>query len=239
MEEKIFNLVKEVDPPNPLDYVRNIVKPLAQEKLNQYILECEDCDICKNKKTISKGNPNASVVIIGESCSEDQLENEGELYPFDNQAGESLSKALTNLNIDMNSLFFINSVNCFPCRNTNGIEIKRAPTKTERTNCKTFLDYALKIVEPLLIICLGGVATNGINEEIGKHNISKIRGNYFQYRGINVMPTYHPGYFIELEKSGRVDEDTIISYQWDFYNDLQKAFTDLQEQYPDLSIIKE
>ena len=238
IEEQILKLVEEADPANPIDFVQNIVKPLAKKKLDNYILTCEDCGICNTKKTISNGNPNASIMIIGESCSEDQQEDSEEyVFPFNNEAGESLAKALTNLNVNTEEIFFINSVNCFPHRENNGIKIKRAPTKTERTNCKVFLDYAIKVVQPLLIICLGGVATNDINEEIGKQNITKIRGNYFQYRGINVMPTFNPGYFAELEKAGQIDEDTIVNYQWDFFNDLQKALTDLQEHYPDLTII--
>lgn len=237
MDNQILELVKQVNPPNPIDYVHNLVKPLAQEKLNNYIIECKDCSICNCKKTITNGNPNASIVIIGESCSEDQQNNETNL-PFDNIAGESLFKALGNINVNLDEIFFINSVNCFPYRENNDKKIKRAPTKTERTNCKLFLDYALRIVEPLLIICLGSVATNGINEEIGKQNIGQIRGNYFMYRGIKVLPTYHPGYFIELEKSNRVDEETITNYKWDFFNDLQKAFNDLQNEYPELDIIQ-
>lgn len=236
IEDKILELVKEVDPDNPISFVHNLVKPYAKQKLDNYILECEDCcNICKTQKTITKGNPNASILIIGESSTEDQQNCEN-TYPFNNESGELLAKALKNLKVNTDQLFFINSVNCFPHREHNGTKIKRAPTKTERTNCKVFLDYAIKMVEPLLIICLGGVATNDINEEIGKQNISKIRGQYFMYHGINVIPTYHPGYFIELEKSKRLDEETIIDYQWDFYYDLEKAFNDLQEQYPDLNI---
>jgi DNA polymerase len=237
MENQILQLVKQADPDNPISYVHNIVKPFAQEKLNNYILNCTDCSICNCKKSITKGNPNASIMIIGESCTEDQQSSEIN-YPFDNESGQALYKTLDSLNVNLDELFFINSVNCFPYRDRNGEILKRAPTKTERTNCKLFLDYALKIVEPLLIICLGGVAVNGINEEIGKQNITKIRGNYFMYRGIKVMPTFHPGYFLELEKSNRFDEETINNYKWDFYNDIEKAISDLQEQYPDLDLIK-
>ena len=237
IEEKILNLVKEANPANPISFVHNIVKPLANEQLNNYILECEDCNICNCTKTITKGNPNASIMIIGESSSEEQQGTDS-IHPFENPSGALLSRALAKLNVNEDEIFYINSVNCFPHRVNGDKLIKRSPTKTERTNCKAFLDYAIKIVEPLLIICLGGVATNGINEEIGKQNISKIRGEYFNYRGIRVMPTYHPGYFIELDKSGKLDEETIASYQWDFFNDLEKAFNDLNDEYPELEIIK-
>ena len=65
VEETIYNLVARTDPDNPLDYVRNIVKPLAQNKLDNLILECDQCDICKNSvKTITRGNPNAPIMIL-------------------------------------------------------------------------------------------------------------------------------------------------------------------------------
>lgn len=238
MQDEILKLVKEANPDNPISFVHNIVKPLAIEKLNSYILDCKDCDICNSTKTITKGNPNASVMIIGESCTLDQQNDKINCtYPFDNEYGEVIDSILKKLNINIDEVFVINSVNCFPHREDNGSIVKRSPTKTERTNCKVFLDYAIKIVEPLLIICLGSVATNGINEEIGKHSISKIRGNYFMYRGVEVLPTYHPGYFLELEKSGRYDDDYIVNLKWDLFNDIEKSFKDIDAKHPELNII--
>lgn len=234
LEENIYSLVQEANPDNPIQFVTDIVRPLAKAKLDNYIIDCNDCGICNCTKTRTKGNPNASIMIIGESSTEDQ-QFEEVAEPFENQSGELLNRALDKLNINRDELFFINSVNCFPHRMDGDLQIKRSPTKTERTNCKVFLDYALKIVQPLVIICLGGVATNGINEEIGKQNISKIRGSYFMYRGIDVMPTYHPGYFLELEKSN-LDEDYITELQWDFFNDLEKVFDDFHKKYPDIQI---
>lgn len=233
-EEQIYNLVKEEDPANPLQYVMNIVKPMAHEKLNSAIFTCEDCAIsCDSVKTLTSGNCNASIMIIGESVSLEQQEGstDGYAFPFEDSAGVYLQQALENVGVNMDELFFINSVNCFPNRNGQ----KRSSTVAERTNCKTFLDYAIKIVEPLMIICLGAVAVNGINEEIGKQKISDIRGNYFTYRGITVMPTFHPGYFNELE--GKFPDEIIDTYRSQFMEDIYKAITDLNNSYEDLKII--
>ena len=251
-EEKILQLVKEENPDNPLTYVENIVKDLCIEKVNNYILNCNKCDkICNCNKTITYGNSNACVLIIGESGSLNQQDKDfnfpsddlpfddlNNQMPFANEAGDILFKVLDQLNINKEELFFINSINCFPYRlGKDNEKIKRAPTVTERNNCKLYLDYVLKVVQPLLIICLGSVATNDINEEIGKHNISEIRGEYFNYRGIKVMPTFNPQYFIELSKLNKIDEDTINTLKWNFYYDIQKAFIDLQKEYPDINII--
>lgn len=238
IEEEILRLVEKANPSNPISFVHNIVKPLAKGKLDTYIQDCEDCNISNCTKSLTLGNPNASVLIIGESPTENEQEQEY-AEPFSNKQGEALHKVLNILKINKDEIFFINSVNCFPHRMDGDLKVKRAPTKTERNNCKVFLDYALKMVEPLLIVCLGGVATNGINEEIGKQNITKIRGTYFKYRGVNVMPTFNPGYFLELENTGNFDEQYIDNLKWDFFNDLEKAFKDLNTDYPELNIILE
>lgn len=235
VEESIYNLVLQADPDNPLDYVRNIVKPLAQHKLDSLILSCKDCDICNNSvKTITRGNPNAPIMIIGEAVSKEQQEAGQNTYPLTNDnASKNLDEVLKYLNVDEDKLFYINSVNCFPQRNG----IKRASTVAERRNCKTFLDYAIRTVDPILIICLGAVAVNGINEEIGKQKITDIRGQFFTYRGITVLPTFHPGYFNEI--MDKVPEELVEEYYNQFYDDIALAITELNTQRPDLKIIKE
>lgn len=232
-QKKILDLVKGVNPDNPLSYVLNAVKPLAKEVLDNAILECNDCEIaCNSVKSLTKGNPNGSILIIGESVTTDQQEsNEECVYPFEDDYKEALTNILDSFNVNYDQLFFINSVNCFPNRNGK----KRGATVNERNNCKCFLDYAIKMVEPLMIICLGAVSVNGINEEIGKQKITDIRGNFFQYRGIDVMPTFHPRFFKELtEKS--MPECVIDEYYNEFFSDLNLAFTTFAEKYPKIKI---
>lgn len=235
VEESIYNLVLQANPENPLDYVRNIVKPLAQQKLNEYIIGCDCCDIHKGSvKTITRGNPNAPIMIIGESVSKEQQALGQNTYPlYQDNAAKSLQEVLEYLKVDENKLFYINSVNCFPQRNGT----KRASTVNERKCCKTFLDYAIRMVNPILIICLGAVAVNGINEEIGKKKITDIRGQFFTYRDITVMPTFHPGYFNEI--MDKVPEELVQEYFNQFYDDIALAISELNTQRPDLNIIKE
>lgn len=233
-EEQILKLVEMENPDNPLAFVKNIVKPLAKTKLDQAILSCQECEIgCASRgRTITKGNPNASIMIIGESLSQEQL-SETENFPLEDSAGKHLESMLEYLNVNPNELFYVNSVNCFPNRNGE----KRSSTVKERSSCKTFLDYAIQVVEPLLIICLGAVAVNGINEEIGKKKISDIRGTYFSYRGVTVMPTYHPSYFDML--GGKVPDTLIQEYYTQFQDDIERAVLDLNKRFPSIGIVGE
>ena len=234
IERQIYDLVSQANPDNPLAFVQNIVKPMAKEKLDEYIIDCTECDIsCNSVKTVTRGNPNAPILIIGESVSKEQQEAGKITFPlYEDKAADNLDNVLNYLNVDKNSLFYGKSVKCYPNRNGN----KRSSTVKERSNCKTFLDYAIKIVDPLLIICLGAVAVNGINEEIGKQKITDIRGQYFTYRGIPVMPTFHPGYFNELD--GHVPDELVEEYYQQFAEDITTAITDLHNQYSHLNIIK-
>ena len=230
IEEKIFDLVSKANPSNPIDYVHNIVKPLAINKLNTYILECNECPISKyNRKTIAYGNPNAPILIIGDSVAEDQIEQINN--PLECEYGLLIKQVLNEERVDEENVYFLNAVNCFPCRD-NGE--KRAPTVKEKRNCSVFLDYAIRTVEPLMIITLGGVALNSINEEIGKVGVESQRGNWFLYKGIPVMPTYHPDYFNKMKKWS--DEETINLYIDLFKADIRAAIEWFDSSYPSLNI---
>lgn len=230
IEEQIYDLVSQANPDNPVDFVHNIVKPLAINKLNTYIAECQECPISKyNRKSIAFGDPNAPILIIGDSVAEDQIEEINN--PFECDCGILIKETLQDEGIDERDVYFLNAVNCFPCRDNGD---KRAPTVKEKRNCSVFLDYAIRTVEPLMIITLGGVALNSINEEIGKVGVEKQRGNWFLYKGIPVMPTYHTDYFKRMEEWS--DEETINMYKDIFRSDIATAINWLDESYPDLNI---
>ena len=54
-----------VNSDNPLESARKILAPACMNKLNEYIINCNDCETCKNsKKVLAKGNPDANILII-------------------------------------------------------------------------------------------------------------------------------------------------------------------------------
>lgn len=221
-KEDILKLVEKENPDNPIEYVNSIVRDLAVNKLNDYIFSCNECKIaCANRKTYASGNTNASVMIIL-----DQAEDNEVINPFESEAGKYLLESLEQLSVYEDDLFVMNAINCYPHRD-NGE--KRPPTKKERTNCRHFLDYAIKAVDPLLIIALGGVAVNTINEEIGKVGIKQVRGQWFYYKGVPVMPTFHPNFFTEVEEWG--SEELSNSYKLQYEADLKESIDYMNENY--------
>lgn len=231
-KEQILELIKNENPGNPIAYVHNIVQEYSRQKLDNHIKSCEDCDICNGIKSITKGNSNASVLIIGEAVSEDQVEEDIKyVYPFENKSGELLNTVLESLNVNQDEIFYINAVSCRPYKQVGNEIIKRTPSKIEVNNCFTFVNYAIDVVKPQVIILLGGIALNMFK----KDSISKARGGWIDIKGIPAMPTYHPGYFIEIE--GKKDSEIIDMLKWDFYTDIKNAFKYIQENYSENNVL--
>lgn len=196
-EEKILELVKEADPDNPLEYVRNIVKEFAREKLDRYILECKDCPIHPSTKTLTYGSTDASVMIVSDYVLADQNQKGGTTYPFvGSEAYQILYKTLDFYGLNPGAFFYINAVNCCPTSVRSGEEFVRIPKREEERNCRIFLDYAIQMIQPVFLIILGNIALN----HFMKDSILHVRGKLIQAKGIPAIATYSPDYLLWCQK---------------------------------------
>lgn len=230
-KSKILNLVKQADPINPLEYVRDAIKDYAIEKLNSYILQ--NNDELDGPKSITRGNPHADIMIIGESVSEPQLELGKDIVcPMEGTRGlEMLETVLNHFNVNPDEVFYMNTVNIFPYKEIDGKKLPRTPSKKEVDEHKIFLNYAIDVIRPSLIILLGSVALNVFKKDA----ISRARGEWIDVRGIPAMPTYHPEYFVQIE--GKKHPDIIEELKIDFVDDIQKALLYLQSNFPDNNVL--
>ncbi len=234
--DTIKRIVQQYCPPdyNPVDYVDEIVRPLAAQQLNECIKNCNACDICKAKaKTLFKGTGNEPIMIIGETALIKQVNDKAEpSYPFENtEEGVMLNKVFAAYGIDTSKIMWINAVNCFSSRiNLDHKLEQRTPCSKEINSCKVFLDYALRAFKPKLIIVLGNIALNVFKTD----TILKARGNFFSINGIQTMPTYNPHYFLDM-KGIRTEED-IAEDKADFCEDVKNAFLWFNKNYPDEKI---
>lgn len=227
--KQIYNLVKDNCPPeyNPLDYVSDIVRPLAIEKANECIRACASCDICRYKiKTLFKGTGREPILIIGETAI---LNQEGVTFPYEGtQEGEMLNKIFTAFGVDTTKLMWINTVNCCSARTTEeGIPQKRAPTVKEARECHVFLDYIIRATEPKMIILLGNIALNAFK----KDTILKAHGKLIDVKGIPAMPMYNPSYFLDMQDIKSAEE--IKQDKLDLCEDMKKAFLYFDNIYPE------
>jgi len=107
--------------------------------------------------------------------------------PFVGRAGKLLTQMIEAMGLQRGDVYIANVVKCRPPEN-------RAPEKDEVEACMPFLLRQLSVIEPKVIVCLGNVATQlllGTNR-----GISQFRGQWFDFRGAKLMPTYHPAYLL-------------------------------------------
>ena len=230
MEEHfILELVKKANPDNPLQFVRNIVKDYSIEKLNNQILNCKDCEICGNK-TIFHGDSNASIMIIGSSptCFESNINK----ALYDDKDNDILDQTLAMLKANKKQLFFANVVNCIPYKTLGGEKVQRIATINEAKSCSLFINHAIEIVQPLVIVTMGAIAYSHFNNNSG--SLLQNRGNWFSIKGIPAIATYEPSYFIQME--GIKDEELLIQQQYEFIDDITKAFNYIKENHPNLNL---
>ena len=138
-----------------------------------------------NKIVVSRGNPFAKLMIIGEApgAKEEEI---GE--PFVGRSGKLLDKLLQNAGIDINQdVYFCNVVKCRPPKN-------RRPTKIEIQENLPWLYQQIKLVNPSVIVLVGATALEAILKI--KSRISTLRGEWVDWEGKLVMPVFHPSYLL-------------------------------------------
>ena len=138
-----------------------------------------------NKIVVSRGNPFAKLMIIGEApgAKEEEI---GE--PFAGRSGKLLDKLLQNAGIDINQdVYFCNVVKCRPPKN-------RRPTKIEIQENLPWLYQQIKLVNPSVIVLVGATALEAILKI--KSPISILRGEWIDWEGKLVIPVFHPSYLL-------------------------------------------
>lgn len=176
-------------------------KVSALKSLREEIGNCQRCNLAKGRTNIvfGEGNANAYIMFIGEAPGKDE---DIQARPFVGEAGQILTSLINNmgkasdLNFTRTDIYIANIVKCRPPMN-------RDPLDDEIASCLPFLERQIEIIAPKVIMSLGKVAAHtlmGLEMPLAKFSITKIRGQFFEYKGIAVMPTYHPAYFLRNPK---------------------------------------
>jgi len=148
--------------------------------------DCRRCKLCNTRKNIvfGVGDPRARLMIVGEGPGADEDE-QGE--PFVGRAGQKLNEMIKAIGLERQDVFIANIVKCRPPGN-------RDPEPDEVATCSPFLFRQIEAIAPKAIVALGSPAAKTL---LGtKEGITKIRGTWGSFRGIPVMPTFHPAYLL-------------------------------------------
>ncbi len=157
------------------------------KKLRDEIGECTRCKLSNQRKNVvfGDGNPNARLMFIGEGPGrEEDLQG----LPFVGDAGMVLTRLIEKMGLKREDVYIANIVKCRPPGN-------RDPEEDEVATCRQFIEAQIEIIRPEVIMTLGRIALQTLLEN-PKLKISAARGNFMEYRGIPVMPTFHPAYLL-------------------------------------------
>lgn len=139
------------------------------------------------------GSPEAEVMFIGEAPG---AEEERQREPFVGPAGQKLTSIIKAMGLDRERVYISYICKFRPAMPDQGSS-NRAPTREEMRACLPFIVTEIDILRPKVIIALGKTASEGLGIE---GPVSRLRGRFFEVRGIPTMITFHPS-FILLEEN--------------------------------------
>jgi DNA polymerase len=151
------------------------------------IRTCSACPLSNSRTNTvpGEGNPNhPDILFVGEGPGADE---DAQGRPFVGAAGQLLDKMIEAMGYKREEVFIANIVKCRPPNN-------RVPLPEEMNACVPYLKAQIALIKPKIIVALGKTAVQGLLQE--DVAITKFRGTWCHYEGIDLMPTYHPAYLL-------------------------------------------
>ncbi len=162
------------------------------EKIREDIGDCTRCRLHARRHSIvfGSGNPQARLVFVGEGPGADE---DAQGLPFVGRAGQLLTQMIEGtarregIPLERKDVYICNVVKCRPPDN-------RTPEPDEMEICGQFLFRQLLAIRPKAICALGATAARALLDR--KEGVTRMRGNWFKWRDIPLMVTYHPSYLL-------------------------------------------
>jgi uracil-DNA glycosylase family 4 len=157
--------------------------------LRERIINCQKCPLSKGRKNAvpGEGSLGTELMFVGEAPGRDE-DIQGR--PFVGRAGQLLTKIILAMKFQREDVYITNVVKCRPPEN-------RTPHRLEIEMCQGYLREQLEMIKPKVIVTLGKVAADFfIQSSLG---MTALRGNFYEFNKIKVMPTFHPSYLIRNE----------------------------------------
>ncbi|MBN2369739.1 MAG: uracil-DNA glycosylase [Vicinamibacteria bacterium] len=163
-----------------------IDRDAALRALRDEVEDCRRCRLAEGRKhpVFGQGNPAARLLFVGEAPGGEE-DRQG--LPFVGAAGQLLTRIIEAIDMKRSEVFIANIIKCRPPQN-------RTPQPDEILQCQEYLERQIEILAPEVIVALGKVAAQWLLRTA--EPITRIRGKLGEYRGIPVMPTFHPAYLL-------------------------------------------
>lgn len=148
--------------------------------------DCTRCPLFQDRTNIvhTDGNRKARLMFVGEAPGADE---DAQARPFVGRAGQLLTKIIEAIGLKREEVLIGNVNRCRPPGN-------RPPTLEEASMCKPFLLREIAVVQPEVIVVMGNTAMRNLLDI--KQGITRVRGQFQDYHGVKVMPTFHPAYLL-------------------------------------------
>ena len=167
----------------------------GSETLDAIRADLGDCHRCRldaqrTQIVFGVGNPQTKLVFVGEGPGADE---DAQGIPFVGRAGQLLTQMIENtarregIPLERQDVYICNVVKCRPPGN-------RAPEADEMEICGQFLFRQLEAIRPRAICALGATAVKALLNT--REGVTRLRGNWFKWRDIPIMVTYHPSYLL-------------------------------------------
>jgi DNA polymerase len=180
-------------------------------ELEREALACTRCPLAAGRTQVvfGVGDPTADLMFVGEAPGADE---DASGRPFVGRAGQLLNKIIEAIGLKREEVLIGNVNRCRPPGN-------RTPTTEEAHTCKPFLLREINIARPDVIVVLGNTAMKNLLDT--KEGITRLRGQFQDYRGIKVMPTFHPAYLLRDPSKKREVWDDMKKVR-DYLNETKK-----------------
>jgi uracil-DNA glycosylase family 4 len=179
-------------PDRPAMITKSELSAADREELARLDEEVRSCRLCplhllRSHAVPGEGNWSAELLFIGEAPGRDE---DAQGRPFVGRAGRLLRKIIAAMNFREEEVYITNVVKCRPPEN-------RTPHRDEVAACSPYLVRQIELIRPRVIVTLGKSPTEFFSPS--RLGMTALRGRFVDYRGIPVMPTFHPSYLIRNE----------------------------------------
>jgi len=163
------------------------VASMGWDDLAAAVAGCRACRLCETRlnTVFEDGSRQARLLFFGEGPGADE---DAQGVPFVGRAGELLTKMIAAMQFSRQEVYICNTVKCRPPGNRN-------PEPDETEACRAFAERQIELVNPEVIVVLGAVPLRFLFPKVFG-GIRMLRGKWMEYKGIRVMPTYHPAYLL-------------------------------------------
>jgi uracil-DNA glycosylase family 4 len=168
--------------PVPIPLAPRADLPLDLDELAARVAGCRECGLCatRTQTVFADGAPTARLLFVGEAPGRDE---DAQGLPFVGRAGQLLNKMIAAIEMKREEVYICNVLKCRPPDN-------RVPAPDEVERCRPYLEQQIALVKPALICALGLSAVQALLQT--KASMASMRGKTFTYRGVPLIPTYHP-----------------------------------------------